>query len=161
MIGWGSVHLAIQAATASPAPQNTASSLMPSSSQTVLSTSKHTACAWRHKATISANWIGQIASYKIGHCPCVPTVYLPKLHIQVKHVPHQSRWALTSRSLHDGGVANCFQFIKGLESSYCYSISFCIPTGEAYWISVHQRNWGWMAQCLHWRWIHVLNWMYI
>jgi len=120
---------------------------------------------YQHQSTLPAHGatkppslqisIGQVANYKIRHCPCVPPVYLPKLHIQVKHVPHHSKWALTSKSLHSGGVANCFQFIKVPESSYCYSISFCIPTGEAYWISVHQRNWGWMAQCLHCRWIHV------
>ncbi|MFS7972158.1 hypothetical protein Hanom_Chr09g00841441 [Helianthus anomalus] len=46
-------HLAVHSATAFPAPQNSASSSMPSSTHTVLSTSKHTASAFCHKSRIS------------------------------------------------------------------------------------------------------------
>lgn len=54
--GWAFVEalaLAVRAATASPAPMNAASSSIPSSTHTVLSTSKHT--AWRRAASESGD----------------------------------------------------------------------------------------------------------
>ena len=53
-------HLAVHSATAFPAPQNSASSSMPSSRHTVLSTSKHTASASRHTSRTSYKFKGCI-----------------------------------------------------------------------------------------------------
>ena len=48
-------NLEVHSATAFPAPQNSASSSMPSSRHTVLSTSKHTALAFFHNSRTSTN----------------------------------------------------------------------------------------------------------
>lgn len=48
-------NLAVHSATAFPAPQNSASSSIPSSTQTVLSTSKHTASTFLQRSRISSN----------------------------------------------------------------------------------------------------------
>lgn len=120
-------YLAVHSATAFPAPQKSASSSMPSSMQTVLSTSKHTALAPLQTSTTSINLRKQQLS-TIAKCQISTNVcQIPK-----GLFTHASSFIIKLQHLKMQQSMSTYRYLKEtLDVATCYyqkhhnSIFFC------------------------------------